>query len=65
MRAERASTDGDGDDEISVDVPVEILVNTTYDLIFAHPEVLVDNKKILKILNISPIQRKRESYRCG
>ena len=37
-----ASTDGDGDDEVSV--PVEILVNTTHDLIFAHPEVLVDNK---------------------
>jgi len=53
-----ASTDGDGDDEVSVDVSVEILVNTTYDLIFAHPEVLVDNKKVLKILKSPQFKEK-------
>ena len=50
-----ASTDGDGDDEVSV--PVEILVNTTHNLIFAHPEVLVDNK-VLKILKSSQFKEK-------
>ena len=49
-----ASTDGD--DEVSV--PVEILVNTTHDLIFAHPEVLVDNKKVLKILKSPQFKEK-------
>ena len=51
-----ASTDGDGDDEVSV--PVETLVNTTHDLIFAHPEVLVDNKKVLKILKSPQFKEK-------
>ena len=50
-----ASTDGDGDDEVSV--PVEILVNTTHNLIFVHPEVLVDNK-VLKILKSSQFKEK-------
>lgn len=55
-----ASTDvyGNGDEEVSVDVPVEILVNTSYDLIFAHPEVLVDNKKVLKILKSPQFKEK-------
>lgn len=57
-----ASTDANGDEEVCVDVPVEILVNTTFDLIFAHPEVLIDNKKVLKI---APIQRKSESHCHG
>ena len=51
-----ASTDGDGDDEVSV--PVETLVNTTHDLIFAHPVVLVDNKKVLKILKSPQFKEK-------
>ena len=50
-----ASTDGDGDDEVSV--PVEILVNTTHNLIFVHPEVLVDNK-VLKILKSPQFKEK-------
>ena len=53
-----ASTDANGDEEVSVDVPVEILVNTTFDLIFAHPEVLIDNKKVLKILKSPQFKEK-------
>ena len=49
-----ASTDANGDEEVSVDVPVEILVNT----IFAHPEVLIDNKKVLKILKSPQFKEK-------
>jgi len=51
-----ASTDGD--EEVSVDVPVEILVSTTFDLIFAHPEVLVDNRKVLKMLKSPQFKEK-------
>ena len=53
-----ASTDANGDVEVSVYVPVEILVNTTFDLIFAHPEVLIVNKKVLKILKLSQFKEK-------
>ena len=53
-----ASTDANGDEEFSVYVPVEILVNTTFDLIFAHPEVLIVNKKVLKILKLSQFKEK-------
>lgn len=52
-----SSDDGNGD-EVSVDVPVEILVNTTYDLIFAHSEVLIDYKKVLKILQLPQFREK-------
>ena len=38
---------GDDDrDEVALNVPIEMLLNTTYDLIFTHPEVVVDNKKV-------------------
>ena len=42
--------DGSDDHDVSLDVPVEILRSTHFDLIYTHPEVLVDNKKVSKLL---------------
>ena len=42
--------DGSDDHDISLYVPVEILSSTHFDLIYMHPEVLVDNKKVSKLL---------------
>ena len=42
--------DGSDDHDVSLDVPVEILSSTHFDLIYTHPEVLVDNKKVSKLL---------------
>ena len=42
--------DGSDDHDVSLDVPVEILSSTNFDLIYTHPEVLVDNKKVSKLL---------------
>ena len=42
-----------GDDhreEVKLNAPVESLLSTTYDLGFMHPEVVVDNKKVFKLL---------------
>ena len=59
LRGDRMDTeDGSDDHDVSLDVPVEILSSTHFDLIYTHPEVLVDNKvsKLLKtpafIINI-------------
>ena len=57
LKGDRVAS-SNGDKGVSVDVPVEILVNTTFDLIFAHPEVLVDNKKVLKILKLPQFKEK-------
>ena len=39
------------DDREEVNAPVGSLLSTTYDLVFTHPEVVVDNKKVFKLLN--------------
>ena len=44
--------DGSDDHDVSLDVPVEILSSTNFDLIYTHPEVLVDNKKVSKLLKM-------------
>ena len=36
--------------EVKLNAPVESLLSTTYDLVFTHPEVVVDNKKVFKLL---------------
>ena len=48
LRGDRVDTEDDHD--VSLDVPVEILRSTHFDLIYTHPEVLVDNKKVSKLL---------------
>ena len=51
FRGDRVDTeDGSDDHDVSLDVPVEILSSTHFDLIYTHPEVLVDNKKFSKLL---------------
>ena len=50
LRGDRVDTEDGSDDEISRDVPVEMLSSCHFDLIFTHPEVLVDDKKVSKLL---------------
>ena len=57
LKGDRVSGDDDRDD-VALDVPVEMLLNTTYDLIFAHPEVVVDSKKVAKLLRTPDFKRK-------
>ena len=50
--------DGSDDHEVSLDMPVEILSSTHFDLIYTHPELLVDNKKVSKLLKTPTFNRK-------
>ena len=50
--------DGSDEHEVSLDVPVEILSSTHFDLICTHPELLVDNKKVSKLLKTPTFNRK-------
>ena len=48
-----------GDDhDISLDVPVEVLSSTHFNLIYTHLEVLVDNKKVSKLLRTPAFNQK-------
>ena len=57
LKGNRVTGDDDRDD-VALNVPVEMLLNTTYDLIFAHPEVVVDSKKVAKLLRTPDFKRK-------
>ena len=50
LRGDRVATKDDND-EISIDAPTEMLSGDHFDLIFTHPEVLVENKNVSKLLN--------------
>ena len=51
LRGYRVDTEDASDDhDVSLDVPVELLSSSHFDLIYTHPEVLVDNKKVSKLL---------------
>ena len=51
LRGDRVDTeDGSDDHYVSLDVPNEILSSIHFDLIYTRPEVLVDNKKVSKLL---------------
>ena len=58
LRGDRVDTEDGGDDEISLEVPVEMLTSAHFDLIFTHPEVLVDNKKVSKLLKTTSFKEK-------
>lgn len=61
LRGDRVDTEfEDGsDEEISLEVPVEMLQTSAhFDLIFTHPEVLVDNKKVSKLLKTTSFKEK-------
>ena len=51
LKGDRLNGDLDDDrEEVKLNAPVVSLLSTTYDLIFTHPEVVVENKKIFKLL---------------
>ena len=49
LKGDRLNGDDDRE-EVKLNAPVGSLLSTTYDLIFTHPEVVVDNKKVFKLL---------------
>ena len=57
---DRVDTEDGGDEDISLEVPVEMLTSAHFDLIFTHPEGLVDKNKVSKSRNIL----KLENIRC-
>ena len=57
LKGDRVRGDDDGED-ISLTVPLETLLNTSYDLLFAHPEVLIDNRKVAKMLKTPLLGKK-------
>ena len=58
LKGDRVTGDDDRDD-VALNVPVEMLLNTTYDLIFAHPEVVEDSKKVAKLLLKTPAFKRK------
>ena len=51
-------TGDDGGEDVSLTVPLETLLNTSYDLLFAHPEVVIGSRKIAKLLKNPAFKRK-------
>ena len=49
LKGDRLNVDDDRE-EVKLNAPVGSLLSTTYDLIFTHPEVVVDNKKGFQII---------------
>ena len=54
LKGDCVTGDDDRDDVPlnQLNVPVEMLLNFTYDLMFAHTEVVVDSKKVAKLVSI-------------
>ena len=57
LKGDRVTGDDDGED-VSLTVPLETLLSTCYDLIFAHPEVVIDSRKVAKLLKNPAFKRK-------
>ena len=57
LKGDRVTGDNDGED-VSLTVPLETLLSTCYDLIFAHPEVVIDSRKVAKLLKNPAFKRK-------
>ena len=47
LKGDRLSWDVDRE-EVKLNAPVESLLSTTYNLVFTHPEVVVDNIMVFK-----------------
>ena len=58
LRGDRVDTEDGGDEEISLEVPVEMLTSAHFDLIFTHPEGLVDKNKVSKSLKTTLFKEK-------
>jgi len=49
----------DGSEDVSLpDIHWKRWLNTTYDLIFAHPDLVVDSKNVVKLLKTPAFKRK-------
>ena len=57
LKGDRLNVDDDRE-EVQLNAPVGSLLSTTYDLIFTHPEVVVDNKKVFKLLKTPLLYRR-------
>ena len=54
----KGTLNGDDDrEEVKLNAPVESLLSTTYDLVFTHPEVVLDNKKVFKLFKTPLLYR--------
>ena len=58
LKGDRVMGDDDVGEDVSMTVPVETLLTTIYDLIFAHPEVVIDSRKVAKLLKNPAFKRK-------
>ena len=59
LKGDRLNGDDDREEvKLNSNAPVGSLLSTTYDLIFTHPEVVVDNKKVFKLLKTPLLYRK-------
>ena len=58
LKADRVSLDGGDDDgeRVCISEPLENLKN--FQLIYAHPEALVENKEVMKLLKTTEFQRR-------
>ena len=55
----KGTLNGDDDrEEVKLNAPVESLLSTTYDLVFTHPEVVLDNKKVFKLFKTPLLYRR-------
>ena len=57
LKGDRLNRDDDRE-EVRLNAPVESLLSTTYDLVFTHPEIVVDNKKDFKLLKTPLLDRR-------
>ena len=57
LKGDRLNRDDDRE-EVKLNAPVELLLSTTYDLVFTHPEIVVDNKKVFKLLKTPLLDRR-------
>ena len=57
LKGDRLNVDDDRE-EVKLNAPVGSLLSTTYDLIFTHPEVVVENKKVFKLLKTPLLYRR-------
>ena len=56
LKGDRLNRDDDRE-EVKLNAPVESLLSTTYDLVFTHPEIVLDNKKVFKLLKTPLLDR--------
>ena len=57
LKGDRLNGDDDRE-EVKLNAPVGSLLSTTYDLIFTHPGVVVDNKNVFKLLKTPLLYRR-------